>query len=461
MVKISQIRDQNPWWHEKVKPMEAKMPKRFLYQEIEKQTKSRFVLGILGLRRVGKSTIMKQVIGKLLDEKIDSTRILYFSFDQKMIIKSSNALENILEKYFSEILEEKPSLLKKKVYIFIDEIQYIDFWQDIIKRYYDLSEKIKFFVTGSQSIILSGKSRESLAGRMFEFYLEPLCFDEFLMIAGKKTVRQIYLDDVFKIAKIFSKIEKENYIAGEKLQKDAQEYLLSGQFPEILKEKNIKNKYTYIKESVIGKILEKDIPKLYEVSKVDCLKIEAEHLIENSGSLFELNNISQEAGISRLTAESYLEYFKKGYLVDVLYRYSKSKIKKGRLFKKSYAHSVNFICALKNLENNFYNKIPEVFGGVAETFIFGVLRNKSEKYNYDLSFFRKGKKEIDFIVRSKNELLPIEVKFKENIRNSDFKFLVEYCLEKKIKNGIVVTKNLAEKKNINGVEIFFVPFYFF
>lgn len=437
------------------------MPKRFLSKEIEKQIGSRFIIGILGLRRVGKSTMLKQIIGKLLGRKINPSRIFYFSFDQKMAVKTPDTLENILEKYFSEILRERPPFLKKKVYIFIDEIQYIDFWQDIVKRYYDLSDKVKFFVTGSQSIILSGKSKESLAGRMFEYYLEPLRFDEFLMIANKKVIRQNYVNDVFEIDKIFPRLEKENYIKGGDLENNAREYLLSGQFPEVLKERNIRNRHIYIKEAVIGKILERDIPKLYEIAKAAPLKAAAEHLTENSGSLFEVNNIAREVGISRLTAESYLEYLKKGYIIDVLYRYSKSKIKRGRLLKKSYAHSVNFICALGNFESGFYNKAPETFGKVVETFIFGVLRNMKEARNYDLSFFRKGDREIDFIVRNKNELLPIEVKFKENIRRMDFEFLVDYCRGKKISRGIVITKNLAEKRNVKGVNIFFTPFYLF
>lgn len=435
------------------------MPRRFLYEEIKKQINSRFVLGVLGLRRVGKSTLLKQILGELLGKEISPERIFYFSFDQKMTVKTPDALENVLEKYFSEILLERPPFLKKKVYIFIDEIQYIDFWQDIVKRYYDLSEKIKFFVTGSQSVILSGKSRESLAGRMFEYYLEPLCFDEFLMIAGKKINRQSQVGDVFEIAEKFPDLEKENYLKGGDLEKNAKEYLLGGQFPEILGEKNLKNKYIYLKEAIIGKILEKDIPKLYEIAKTASLEIMAEHLIENSGSLFEINNIARDAGISRLTAENYMEYLKRGYLIDVLYRYSKSGIKRGRILKKSYARSANFICALGNFESDFYETVPEIFGKVVETFAFGVLRNMAETRNYELSFFRKGDREIDFIVRDKNNILPTEVKFKENIKNSDYRFLIDYCRDKRISKGMIVTKNMAEKRKIGGIDIFLIPYY--
>ncbi|MCK5510264.1 ATP-binding protein [Candidatus Parcubacteria bacterium] len=461
MIKISQLQDQNPWWQKKITLPEAKMPKRFLHKEISKQINSRFVLGILGLRRVGKSTLLKQIICRLLERKINPIRIFYFSFDQDMVIKTADALESCLTGYFSEILEEKPSLLKKPVYIFIDEIQYIDFWQDVIKRYYDLSPKIKFFITGSQSIILSGKSKESLAGRMYEYYLEPLCFDEFLLIANKKIIRKNYINDVFAAAATFTALAKENYSAGRAIEKNAKEYLLAGQFPEIAKIKNIKDKYYYIKESIIGKILEKDIPQFYEITKVANLKIMAEHLIENSSSLFAVNNIARNVGINRLTAESYFTYLEKGYLINTLYRHTKSKIKQGRLLKKSYAHSINFICALGGWKDDYYNEVPGVFGKVVETYVFNVFKNMAVKHNYDLSFFSQGNKEIDFIIRNRNKICPIEVKFKTNILNSDFKYLVDYCCDKKIKHGIVVTKNLIEKRNIRGVNILFVPFYFF
>ena len=460
MIKLSQILEQNPWWEKSVVIAEEKWDKRFLYKEIKEQIHSRFIISLLGLRRVGKSTILKQIIAKLLAGKTNPKQILYFSFDQKLITKNEDALEKLLETYFEKILKEKVPFLKNKVFIILDEVQYIDFWQDIIKRYYDLNPKIKFFITGSQSIALLGKSRESLAGRIFEFYLEPLSFAEFALLFKKKKAKN-YLKNLFEIENIFGDLEKDNYSMGHYLKKDVTDYLLFGQFPELNKEKDLKNKYQYIKEAVIGKILEIDIPRIFKVNKVSHLKIMAEHLIENSGSLFELNNIGRDIGINRFTCENFFQYFKNGYLLDVLYRYSKSKIKSGRTLKKAYTCSTNFISSLRGMEEDFHEKAPEVFGRVVETFIFNYLKTYCQKSRFDLSFFRKGSKEIDFIIRNENKILPIEVKFKENIRNSDFKFLVDYSVSKKIKKALLVTKDLIKKEKNNEVEIYFIPFYFF
>lgn len=462
MLKTTQIQDQNPWWSGVARLEELKWPKRSLYQKLEKQLNNRLILSILGLRRLGKSTLLKQLIGHLIRKKINPKRIFYFSFDQKMIIKTPDVLEEAIEKYFQEILVQVPSTIKQKVYILLDEIQYIDYWQDIIKRYYDMSSNIKFILTGSQSAILKSKSKESLAGRILEYKLNPLSFDEFLNISTLKVTRDNYLANAFKIQENFPKILQENYIKGTNLEKLSKIYLMYGQFPELAQPNNflLKDKYNYIRESIIGKILEKDIPMLFEIEKVAFLKIIAQHLIENSSSLMETKNLARDLGLNRITTENYLEYLKLGLIIDILYRYSKSKIKQGRLLKKTYTLSPNFICALGRLEEIFYNKAPEVFGKIIETHVFNKLNQQAKKFDYDLSFFRQREKEIDFILANKNSILPIEVKFKANIRQSDYNFLIEYCRDKKINHAILITKNLLEKKKINNITLFFIPYYF-
>ena len=464
MVKQSQIREQNVWWEPKYQIEEAKWPKRFLFADLINEIKSRFIISILGLRRIGKSTLLRQIINHLIQEKnINPKRILYFSFDQAFISKDPDCLEDILEKYFRVILEERINNLKQPVYIFLDEIQYINYWQDYVKRYYDISSKIKFFITGSQSMILSDQSRESLAGRISEHYLPPLSFREFLNFSSQKENVINHIDDIFDIKNKFYKIEEENYLKGNKFEKQMRQYLLFGQFPEIIQESELNKQYKYIRDGVLGKILEKDIPSLYEIQKISNLKNIASTLIENSSSLFEVNNLSRDIGMSRITAENYIDYLEKFYLLNILYRHTKSKVKQGRLLKKSYSYTVNFFSCLLNIESDFYDKVPEVFGKIIENYIFNNLELMRRRLNYDLSFFRSGENEIDFILADfyQKKIMPIEVKFKSEIRYSDFAFLLKFCKKRKIKEGIIITKNLISEKEIEGINLRMIPYYFF
>ena len=130
------------------------------------------------MRRTGKSVLLLQFIRSFLS-KISPKRILYFSFDE-ILGRDPDIIENIIEIYENEILKDE----LKNVYIFFDEINHLENWQVILKRFYDLKRKIKFFVSGSSSIYLK-KTEESLAGRIYEFNLPPLSFKEYLYFNKK------------------------------------------------------------------------------------------------------------------------------------------------------------------------------------------------------------------------------------------------------------------------------------
>ena len=178
MITRQELSLKNEWWvNDNYQADEAKLPRRDLFSLVEDNLDHPLMLNIVGLRRVGKSTILKQLIGKLLDQQVKPVNIFYYLFDYSTQIQKPEFLDEVLSVYFKEVVN-KPSLsLGERVYVLLDEIQYIEDWQSILKRYYDLSgKKIKFIVTGSQSILLKGKYRESLAGRVFDYYLPPLSF---------------------------------------------------------------------------------------------------------------------------------------------------------------------------------------------------------------------------------------------------------------------------------------------
>ena len=73
-------------------------------------------------------------------------------------------------------MKTSPQSLQAKVFIFLDEVQYISYWQDVVKTYYDQSERIKFFVSGSTALFIKKKAQESLAGRIVEIIVPPRNF---------------------------------------------------------------------------------------------------------------------------------------------------------------------------------------------------------------------------------------------------------------------------------------------
>src|SRR3989344_4327040 len=118
----STLEEFNHWWLKgKVDPELALPFKRDDYTEIEKNLDKRFIVALIGLRRVGKTTTLYQLIQNLVAEKVDKTNIVFFSFDEVSI-----KLGEVLEKY-KEI--QKKDLREEKVYVFLDEIQKCENWQ--------------------------------------------------------------------------------------------------------------------------------------------------------------------------------------------------------------------------------------------------------------------------------------------------------------------------------------------
>ena len=460
------INNNNPWWRDGERfSVNPNLIYRDLYFTVKNDLKIPMILNILGLRRTGKSTIVKQLIIKLLNDNINPKHIFYYLFDEYTNINTRENLEAILNFYLENVLGKKVYELKDRVYIFLDEIQYIPDWQPVLKKYYDLSDKkIKFIITGSQSILLREKSVETLAGRIFDYYLPPLSFPEYLKMKNIDFADDFLKikQDIFSIEKNFKLLENLEYNHKQKLFDLSKEYILSGQFPESVNIEDPEKKNIYLKESVIGKVVE-DIMSIYDIDKKENFKILANHLFINSASLLELKNISEKIGLSFISLSKYFEYMKSGYLFKILFKQHKTLIKQGRTLKKNYATSSNFISAIRNYQIRHFEEAPEIFGHIVETAVFNFLdKNYSGNAAINrISFWRKGEKEIDFIVNKGKKQLPIEVKFTNNINNKELSPLVSYLKNKKIDFGIVVTKNKLEKKEINKKIIYFIPCYLF
>ncbi len=455
--------NKNPWWLDnKIIPPENDWVHRDLYYQLKKDLRLPMILNILGLRRVGKSTIAKQLIADLLSSDKEPRHIFYYQFDEYKSINTTQNLEDILNYYLETILKQKIFSLKKRVYVFFDEIQYVPDWQAVLKKYYDLSnKKIKFVITGSQSILLRKKTRESLAGRILDYHLTPLSFLEFLKIKGK--TKNNWLEnnfDIFKLDKIWSELEKLNYQYGTNLARESKEYVLTGQFPECLGIGNQATRNVYLRESVIGKIME-DILTIYDIDKREHFKILSFYLLKNSGNLLELKNIAREIGLSFLSVDKYFGFLQRGYLFKILYKKHKTSIKQGRILKKIYTTSSNFVSAMENYQSEDFRKNPEAFGHIIETTIFNFLdaHYAGDKLINQISFWRQGGKEIDFLLKNNKKEIPLEVKFTNDVNEQKLKSLLNYSQQKKINFSVVITKNKLEKKTIKKQKIYFLPYY--
>lgn len=415
---MTQIKDVlielNPWWKEKYTIL---FEEREIYQTIKKYVPLSQIISLTGLRRVGKTTIMKKIIVDSITEGFDKTNIIYFSFDEFRNIE----IREIISEY--ESLMQK-NIKKEKFILLLDEIQKLERWDDKLKSIYDLySQNIKIIISGSESLYIRQKSKETLAGRIYEFKITLLTFKEFLKFKKiKYTPIELY--------------EKELKIS-------FNEFTHSLGFPELvnIQDKDIIKKYAY--ETVIEKTLFRDMILLYRIKDIAVLETIVNILMNNPGQMMELDSQARELGITRQTLSNYLKYLEESFFLKKIYNYSKNRKKVERKLKKYYPIIISPDLLFKE-DDLSKSKILEWIS---------VIQLNAEFFYRDVF-----KNEVDIVLTKDDKVTPLEVKYGK----IDVKGLLVFMKEFNIKKGVILTNDKEDSiKNTDNKEIKIIPLYKF
>ena len=392
------------------KKVELPSFKRHLYFELLKWIDKKQIIAITGLRRVGKTTLMKQLM-----QQFDNAT--FFSFDEEET-QTKKALLFVIDFFINNL---------KSKYIFLDEVHYIKDWEGVLKRYYD-TKNIKFVVSGSESLELK-KGKESLAGRIVTFLLEPLNFREYLELKGKKIEKVDYP----------SMLPEKEFFEFEFV-----EYLYKGAFPEIVNEKDEEVIRKYITELVVKKIIYGDIPRIFEIRRRDLLFALFRYICNNSANLFEIKNLCNIFSADYETISNYLFYLQEAFLIKVSKIYSKSIAKRIRRNKKIYVVHPSVALAVLGYKRDML--VEKILGQYVESLFGGK------------HFWRdKHKNEVDIVIEGR----PAEVKYKSDISKEDTKGILRFMNTFKSKYGIIVTKDLFKEEKVNDAKISYIPAWYF
>ena len=240
----------NEWWETGVVPSPLrKVIKREVFPRLLKYLDDRQAITLVGLRRVGKTTLFFQLIDHLLTQGTPPKNIVYFSFDEE-----EYPIDQVLQIYEEQFLRCR-FRQAGKVFLFLDEIHKIKGWAATIKRYYDLYPNLKFFLAGSASIDLLRTAKESLAGRIYETALTPLNFSEFLHLRGIEIPKCPTSRPIFPMSS-----EVEEYFLDcrpfqRTLEIELNNFLLRGGLPEIANEPDEAKVHEYIRNSVLDRVV--------------------------------------------------------------------------------------------------------------------------------------------------------------------------------------------------------------
>ena len=441
---IRQLSVSNPQWKGEILPESiGTIYPRDATEEIAKYLRDRQIVLITGPRRSGKTTVMFKIMQAQLDGGTRPRNILYFSFDE-VLSREHTVLEDAVSYFLNSVIPSKPTK-QARAFVFLDEIQFIRDWSTMLKRIYETQPNVKIFASGSSSLGIRRGMGESLAGRAFDVTVPTLTFREYLRFRGVESPR---LPPIWSR----SKMPASFMLVKDDVSNALGDYLIRGGYPETVSMRPISKVHTYIRQSVLDRVVYHDLPETEDIanpgSMMNLLKI----LASISSQRFEIANIAPDIGMKAQTASKYLSVLERAMLMSTCYNYTKSMVKQARSSKKVYLTDNGLIGALLGLDESVGS---QELGRLAETAAFNHLSRASRVY-----FWRDPQgNEVDMVLPSKSGPVPIEVKYQSSIYKSDAKGLVRFCDIHELDKAFLITRDRQGTMEVGGVTIKMFPLW--
>ena len=329
-----------------------------------------FVKILTGVRRCGKSTILKIIIKKIKEEKnVDDEQILNYCFN-------SMEYEDMTTKEL--YLELKSKIIQsKKTYLFLDEIQEIEGWEKVVNTLASDFD-VDIYITGSNSRMMSSEISTYLTGRYITFHIYTLSFEEYLMF-------------------------KKSYMTLKDLKQEFSQYVRLGGFPAThLQDYSQDEVYTIVKD-IYNSTIFSDIVRRNQVKKIDQLERVVKYTFNNIGNTFSAKSISnyfksEQRKIDNETVYSYLEKLQKAYILHKCSRYDLQ----GKNILKTQE---KFYLADVSLRYSVLGYTVDSVASSLENIVYLELKRRG----YDVYIGKIKDKEIDFVATKQNEKIYVQV----------------------------------------------------
>ncbi len=397
-------------------------------RELNPYLDENLITDIVGPRRAGKTYFMFLIIKNL---PIKST--IYINFENRRLLPLKG-------EYFNDIIEfiYAEELLNKfnKIHLFLDEIQKINGWESYIRSIYDeFKGKIKIFISGSSSNLLSQDYAKLLTGRHLTTTVLPLSFQEFLAFKGFEINNTPFTEQEESLVKKYLK-----------------EYLIYGGFPEVAlgKQKDI------MLSQLFTDIVSRDILSRADVRNETVLEEFSNYIAANASNLLSFGKMtryfkSRGIKISTPTLISYFQYMKSAFLFfdNTIFSY---KIKDQMQYPRKIYSIDNGIANLAGTEN---------LGSLCEnTVAVELLRRQLNTYYWK----SRSAEEVDFIVKKGNKINAIQVCYdpeKMDTKEREVKALIKCMNEFKLKEGTIITFDYEDEDKISKKKIKYIPLWKF
>ncbi|MCP4751428.1 MAG: ATP-binding protein [Proteobacteria bacterium] len=389
----------NPHW-EGNRPPEWEWPKRRIYHKLTRSLDNPLLMNLGGLRKTGKTTLLKQLLGRLVKSGTPPRRTFYFQFDRDLVVRHIDILKRVLDAYLLDFLGTSIGHTTEKTYIFLDEIQMVPRGAEIIQRYADRDPALKFVVSASSSAAPESIQSQDPPGGFDRIHINPPDFRDYLIVNNIESppsfpitsdLRRIPMDFMLYYGKNKSRLSR-LYL----------QYLRWGGFPQLKEITGDDERRDYIEDAVVKKILRYDLPARF--SGDNPIDLERLYYIYSSeyGQMVEFKTLSKDMHVSVERLKKMSTALAAGFLVQFCFNHTISGRKSGRTGKKVYLNSPS----LAAYRHGPLERFPEAMGRLVENDIFLRLREKDDA----LTFWRVERQEIDFRWHVDEVVIPVECK---------------------------------------------------
>jgi predicted AAA+ superfamily ATPase len=368
----------NPWWQGKFILRGVRKRDR-IFAHLKSSIDKKEIVILTGMRRIGKTTLMRMLIKHLISEKrVKSEKIMYISLDE--YIFKDKTLHEIIDTYRS--IHRLSSF--EEITVFLDEITFLKDYELQLKNLHDLGG-VKIYASSSSAVLLK-KGQAYITGRTKIIEVPPLDFSEYLDFKGI----EILPGDRHLLKKYF------------------EDFMKSGGIPDFV----LTGDVSYIKQ-LVDDIIYKDIAAVHGIKNLSLLKDFFLLLMERAGKSVSVNKIARVLDIAPDTARRYLGLFSDTYLIHLVPR--KGKLNEQlRSPKKLYAGDLGI-----RVQYTGFRDIGSIF----ENYIYFKIASRDPKFILEDGI------EIDFITEDKTL---IEVKYYSKMRDKQKKLYEEFSAEKKV-----------------------------
>lgn len=399
--------------------------REYYLQKFASALKSDMVLAIVGVRRAGKSTLMRQYAKRLIENDVDKKNTLFVNFEDPRF--SGNLSLDLMQGIYETYLEYlKPDT---KPYIFLDEVQNIKGWERFVRGLHE-RKAAKIVISGSSASLLSREFGTVLTGRCLIIDVLPLSFAEFLRF------NNLIIED--RVSLLTNKVKIRGLLM---------DYLEWGGFPDVVLSVNKKEILLRYFEDIILR----DVAIRHNIRNIEKLRSLGVYYITNISSPTTYNRVRKFLSLPVDTVERFSSYLMEAYLLFFLKRFSYSLKVQERSPRKVYSID-------NGLRNVVGFRFSEDIGKLAENIVFLELKNRNREVYY---FRDNSQKEVDFVIKEGmkvSELIQV-VWDVETAEKREVTALLKAMEGFGLKQGIVITEDYETEKAFDDKRINFIPLW--